>query len=140
MSNAIETGPHRFARIKRIDFNRDGPISFNMQTTNEGYLFNTEQYYQHDLIEYQCYTFSQLFIYLFSEYPSFLKKYKSVPTPPHNKPGKKHYFLVLPDNNPQTGQDPFLIVEYLNYDTKDETRKCYHTIGHFVRDVVLKQK
>ena len=49
-------------------------------------------------------------------------------------------FLVLPDNNPQRGQDPFLIVEYLNYDTKDETRKHYHTIGHFVRDVVLKQK
>ena len=133
----LDPGTERFYRIKYEGYHRNDPVSFTIETTNTSYLFNTEQYCDEGLLEHTCGTFSELLTYLLLDYLEILNTCKSVNTPPVRTPLEKKHFLFLPDNNPQQGQDPFLIIEYLNYDIDVSDRKYYHTIQHFVRDVVL---
>ena len=141
MPKPNETGYERFGRIKDHEScNRNDPVSFNVKATKDGFIFNTEQHHCDDVIEMQCDHMWQLFDYLFDDYPSILELCKSVPNPVRRKPGKKQHFLMLPDEHPKEGQEPFLLIEYLNYECTPFDRKCYDNLDHFVKDVILKTK
>ena len=140
IDDQFEPGRERYWRIKCEGLEKDDPISFNVETTATKYLFNTEQYSKGDLLQMSCTKFSDLFAHLLCEYPSMINKHTSVATPmPPLKPTKQH-FLFVPDDNPRKGQDPFLIIEYLNCETDNSEQKHYHTLQHFIKDVVVPSK
>ena len=128
-----ETNAARFTRIRKQGYLRTDPVSFSIAPRDGGCVFNAEEHVPDGLLEFTCSKVRDLLHHLFGNYPAILEKYYLIsdnPAYPQTTP--KQDFLFVPDRTPQEHQEPFILIEHLNFDTDDQELKCFESLHHFL--------
>ena len=124
----------RCARIRAQGFDRTDPVSFNVAPHRDyGYVFNAEQCIDDGLLEFRCFEIQDLLIHLLNGYPSILDKYSSVKDfLPYPESSPKRDFLFMPDKYHEKHQEPFIIIEFENFDTEQQKKKYFANLDDFL--------
>ena len=129
----IETTQQRMERLQEQGYDRDKVISFSIRVTKKHCYMDTEQYNGPDLVEWGCNNFEQLFVVLFAEWREYMEAaievYKNAPPPPV---GTYRHFLMRPDATPKEFQEPFVLIEYIDYDTPKQRTKYFINLAEFM--------
>ena len=130
----------RYQTVRHLGIHHNDPIAFTIQPHKKRHILETTQNCGDDEFGCICTTLDQLLSYLFSDYPTILKRIQNISDPsacPSFVP--KRRFIMIPAPSTSQMDEPFLIIELLNYETpnpsSNENVFYYKILDHFLEEL-----
>ena len=130
----------RYQTVRHLRIHHNDPIAFTVQPHNKRCILETTQNCGDDEFGCICTTLDQLLSYLFSDYPTILKRIQNISDPSvHPSFVPKRHFIMIPAPSTSQMNEPFLIIELLNYETpnpsSNEKAFYYENLDHFLEEL-----